>query len=378
MDHVNIADGPDAERIRVDLGTRSYDVLIGRTILDEGIHADIRTGGTAMLVTNADVHRLHGERTTQMLARAFTRVLTVILPEGEAHKTWASADRIFDALLEAACDRTTTLVALGGGVIGDITGFAAACYMRGIAHIQVPTTLLAQVDSSVGGKTAINHALGKNMIGAFHQPSLVLCDTDTLDTLPEREFLAGLAEVVKYGAMADARFFDWLEGNATLLLERDPAVVLKAVRRSCEIKAAIVQQDEREAGVRATLNFGHTTAHAIETGVGYGVWLHGEAVACGMAVAASLSAERGRLKRGDADRLMRLIDRLGLPTRPPALGAEAYLGLMRRDKKSQGGSIRFVLLEGIGRASVSDVDEASVLRALDACELRAQAAQVQP
>ena len=251
--------------------------------------------------------------------------------------------------------------------MGDITGFAAASYMRGIPYVQLPTTLLAQVDSSVGGKTAINHPLGKNMIGAFHQPLLVIADIETLRSLPEREYRAGLAEVVKYGAIADVAFFEWLENNVDALLARDPLAMVKAVHRSCELKADIVRHDEHETGIRATLNFGHTTAHAIETGAGYGAWLHGEAVACGMVVAAALSVDRGALAAGDAARLVRLIDRIGLPIQTSPLGRERYLELMRRDKKSQAGALRFVLLDALGHAFVATVDDASAMRAVEAC-----------
>ena len=368
-----------ADRVHVELGPRSYDVLIGQGLLDDARHlATLRRGGTAMMVTNTVVHALLGERTTRMLGQVFSRVLTVILPDGESHKTWASLDLIFTALLEHACDRDTTLVALGGGVVGDITGFAAASFMRGVPHVQVPTTLLAQVDSSVGGKTAINHPLGKNMIGAFHQPLLVLADIDTLRSLPEREYKAGLAEVVKYGAIADAAFFGWLESHVDALMAREPLTVAAAVRRSCEIKADVVRQDEHESGIRATLNFGHTTAHAIEAGAGYGAWLHGEAVACGMAVAAALSVERSALPAADAARLVRLIERIGLPVQAPSLGTDRYLELMRRDKKSQAGSLRFVLLDSLGHAVVQSVDDAAAMHAIEARALNATGATRPP
>ena len=354
--------------VHVELGRRSYDVLIGQGLLDDAGHlAALHLCGTAMLVSNTVVHSLFGKRTTRMLERVYSRVFTVVLPDGESHKTWSSLDLIFSALLEHACDRDTTLVALGGGVVGDITGFAAASYMRGIPYIQLPTTLLAQVDSSVGGKTAINHPLGKNMIGAFHQPLLVIADIETLRSLPEREYRAGLAEVIKYGAIADVGFFAWLEGNADALLAREPVAIAKAVHRSCEIKADVVRQDEHESGIRATLNFGHTTAHAIETGAGYGAWLHGEAVACGMVVAAALSVDRGALAAADATRLVRLIDRIGLPIQTPPLGRRRYLELMHRDKKAQAGAMRFILLDAIGRAVVATVDDASAVRAIEAC-----------
>jgi 3-dehydroquinate synthase len=294
------------------------------------------------------------------------RVLQIDVPDGEAHKDWASLDAIFDALLAANCDRKTLLYALGGGVVGDITGFAAACYMRGIAFVQVPTTLLAQVDSSVGGKTAINHPRGKNMIGAFHQPLRVIADLDTLASLPQREVAAGLAEVIKYGPIADNDFLDWLEGNIDALLARDTQALAHAVRRSCEIKAAVVAADEREGGLRAILNFGHTFGHAIETGLGYGEWLHGEAVGCGMVMAADLSVRLGLIDSACARRLESLIARAGLPTVGPALGAERYLALMRGDKKAEDGDCRFVVLDAPGRASVRAAPDAVVSAVLAA------------
>jgi 3-dehydroquinate synthase len=258
------------------------------------------------------------------------------------------------------------LYALGGGVVGDITGLAAALYMRGVPFVQVPTTLLAQVDSSVGGKTAINHPAGKNMVGAFYQPRRVVCDLDTLRTLPQRELLAGLAEVIKYGPIADAGLLDWIEQHLGALLARDPAALAHAVRRSCEIKAAVVGQDEREGGLRAILNFGHTFGHAIEAGLGYGQWLHGEAVACGMVMAADLSARLGLVDASFAQRIARLVARAGLPQRGPALGADRYLELMRVDKKAQGGQIRFVLLDAPGRAVVRAAPDALVREVLAA------------
>jgi 3-dehydroquinate synthase len=261
-------------------------------------------------------------------------------------------DRIYSALLEAKADRRTVVVAVGGGVVGDMAGFAAATYQRGIHHLQVPTTLLAQVDSSVGGKTAINHPLGKNMIGAFHQPVAVIADTRVLDTLAPRELAAGLAEVVKYGAIADAAFLDWIEAHAQALATREPSALAHAVARSCEIKARIVAADEREGGVRALLNFGHTFGHAIETASGYGTWLHGEAVAAGMVLAARLSANSGRIPAGDAERLAALLARLGLPVTAPTLPLATWLELMGRDKKNEDGRITLILLEELGRAAI--------------------------
>ncbi|MBU4507984.1 MAG: 3-dehydroquinate synthase, partial [Gammaproteobacteria bacterium] len=271
---------------------------------------------------------------------------------------------IFDALLEQGCDRRTVLFALGGGVVGDMTGFAAASYMRGVPFVQVPTTLLAQVDSSVGGKTGINHPLGKNMIGAFYQPQRVICDLDTLKTLPERELSAGLAEVIKYGPIADAAFLDWIETNLDKLRARDPVALAFAIRRSCEIKAQVVGADEREAGLRAILNFGHTFGHAIEAGMGYGQWLHGEAVGCGMVMAARLSQRLGLIDAKYVDRLTRLIERAGLPVVAPVLDAQdnagRYLALMRVDKKAEAGEIKFVLIDGSGQAVVRSAPDSLV------------------
>ena len=300
------------------------------------------------------------------LAARHARLLQIDLQDGEVHKDWASLDAIFDALLAAQCDRKTLLYALGGGVVGDITGFAAACYMRGIAFVQVPTTLLAQVDSSVGGKTAINHPRGKNMIGAFHQPLRVVADLATLATLPKREVAAGLAEVIKYGPIADESFLVWLEDNIERLLALDAAALAHAVRRSCEIKAGVVAQDEREGGLRAILNFGHTFGHAIETGLGYGEWLHGEAVGCGMVMAADLSVRLGLIDAAYARRVTRLVERAGLPTVGPALGAARYLALMRGDKKAEDGATRYVVIDAPGRASVRAAPDAMVAEVIAA------------
>jgi 3-dehydroquinate synthase len=275
-------------------------------------------------------------------------VLTVVLPDGEQYKDAATLGLIYDELLAQGCDRKTVLFALGGGVVGDMTGFAAACYMRGVPFVQVPTTLLAQVDSSVGGKTAINHPLGKNMIGAFYQPVRVICDLGTLATLPAREFSAGLAEVIKYGPIFDAGFLDWIEDHLDALMARDHGALMHAIRRSCEIKAEVVGADEREGGLRAILNYGHTFGHAIEAGLGYGEWLHGEAVGCGMVMATALSARAGLVDAAFVERIERLCVRAGLPVRAPALGAERYLQLMRGDKKSEAGEIRFVLIDQTG------------------------------
>ena len=337
--------------VPISLGQRSYDILIGRGLLDAPQSwRGLPKAADAVIVTNSVVGPLYTARLQASLSMLYQRVIVVELPDGEASKTWESMSRIFDVMLEAGCDRKTVLFALGGGVIGDLTGFAAASYMRGVPFVQVPTTLLAQVDSSVGGKTAINHPLGKNMIGAFYQPLRVVGDLETLDTLPERELRAGLAEVIKYGPIADEQFFDWIERNLDALLAREPAALVHAIRRSCEIKAAVVSRDERESGLREILNFGHTFGHAIEAGLGYGEWLHGEAVGCGMVMAADLSARLGLIQAEVAQRLRHLIARAGLPVVGPALGIDRYFALMRLDKKAVAREIRFVLLDGIGKA----------------------------
>ncbi len=357
--------------VTVDTGQDRYDILIGGGLFASaaawhGLPASAQT----VIVSNPVVNRLHGEALRRALAGR-PGVSTLELPDGEAYKTAETLNLIFDHLLGRGCDRKTLLVALGGGVVGDITGFAAATYMRGVPFVQVPTTLLAQVDSSVGGKTAINHPLGKNMIGAFYQPRRVLCDLDTLDTLPARELAAGLAEVIKYGPIADAAFLDWIEANLAALLARDRAAMTHAVRRSCEIKAAVVGADERESGLRAILNFGHTFGHAIEAGLGYGEWLHGEAVGCGMVMAAELSARLGLVPAAFADRLRALIERAGLPVVAPALGAPRFLQLMRVDKKAEGGEIRFVVVEGVGRAGVRAAPDELVARVIEQHSARA-------
>jgi 3-dehydroquinate synthase len=340
--------------VPVDLGERSYEIRIGADLLSSPTCLEgLRLAGDAMVVTNDVVAPLHLEALLRLLEARHPQVHTVQLPDGEAHKDWATLNRIFDALLGAGCDRGCTVYAFGGGVVGDMAGFAAACYMRGVDYVQIPTTLLAQVDSSVGGKTAINHPLGKNMVGAFHQPIRVLCDLSLLRTLPDREYRSGLAEVVKYGPIADWAFFEWLEANADALLVRDSMALNHAVRRSCEIKADVVGRDEREGDLRAILNFGHTFGHAIETGTGFGRWLHGEAIACGMVMAARLSTRLGMADADIADRLHRLLLRCGLPDRgPTSLTPDRYLELMRLDKKARAREIRFVLLDGRGKAVV--------------------------
>jgi 3-dehydroquinate synthase len=358
----------DVRKVAIALGERSYDILIAQGLLARADSwAGLPRASLAVIVSNPTVFALFGPALLSALAPHYPRVMTIELPEGESHKDWASLDLIFDRLLSAGCDRSTTLFALGGGVVGDITGFAAACYMRGVPFVQVPTTLLAQVDSSVGGKTAINHPRGKNMIGAFHQPLRVVCDLDVLDSLPARELAAGLAEVIKYGPIADAVFLDWIEAHLDALLARDRAALAHAVQRSCEIKAEVVAADERESGLRAILNFGHTFGHAIEAGLGYGHWLHGEAVGCGMVLASDLSVRLGLMPRDFADRMQRLCARAGLPVRAPSLGGvQHWLDLMRVDKKAEGGALRFVVIEAVGRASLRPVPEALVRECLAA------------
>ncbi|MCE1163255.1 MAG: 3-dehydroquinate synthase [Thiomonas sp.] len=337
--------------VRIALDTRAYDIRIASGLLDASdvFAAAAAPKGTALVVTNTTVAPLYAARLEQSLQPHFARVLRCTLPDGEEYKTWETLNQIFTDLLRHQCDRKTTLFALGGGVIGDMTGFAAASYMRGVPFVQVPTTLLAQVDSSVGGKTAINHLLGKNMIGAFYQPRLVVADLATLHTLPPRELSAGLAEVIKHAAIADVDFLDWLDAHIDALMARDDAAMAEAVARCCRIKAHVVAQDETEAGLRAILNFGHTFGHAIEAGMGYGNWLHGEAVGAGMVLAADLSVRLGLLAPADAERLARLIARAGLPVRAPDLGAERWAEWMQVDKKTEGGDVRFVLLAGLGR-----------------------------
>ncbi len=357
-------------RIDIPLGSRSYPIVIGEGLLSQpeawpSLAGGAATTTTAVVVSNPTVMPLHGARLHAGLQHLHRRVLVIELPDGEVHKTWAAVDTIVTRMLEAACDRKTIVYALGGGVVGDTAGFAAACYMRGVAYVQVPTTLLAQVDSSVGGKTAINHPLGKNMVGAFHQPVAVLCDLSTLRTLPDREYRAGLAEIIKYGPIADMAFFDWLETHIDALAAREPSALLHAVRRSCEIKADVVARDEREADVRAILNFGHTFGHAIESQTGF-AWLHGEAVAAGMVLAGTLSAQLGLVPSAFADRLRRLIERAGLPTHAPTMPWSAWRGWMQVDKKAEAGALRYVLLDGPGCATMRTVDDDTVRAVVEA------------
>jgi 3-dehydroquinate synthase len=356
------------ERVHLDLGPQSYDILIGRGLLDDPASWDgLPNSTTALVVSNTTVAPLYADRLEAALRARHRRVLRIELPDGESHKDWRSLNLVFDALLAGQADRKTVLYALGGGVVGDMTGFAAACYMRGVAFVQVPTTLLAQVDSSVGGKTGINHPLGKNMIGAFHQPLRVVADLDTLASLPPREFSAGLAEIIKYGPIADMAFFGWLEANIGALLAHDDLALRHAIRRSCEIKAQVVQLDERESGLRAILNFGHTFGHAIEAGLGYGEWLHGEAVGCGMVMAAELSMRLGLVDAGFVGRLRRLVELARLPVTGPALGVQRYVELMQVDKKAEAGEIRFVVIDGPGHARMAPAPQALVAEVLTAC-----------
>jgi len=353
--------------VRVQLGSRSYPITVGSNLLGAAAsYRELPRGSSAVIVSNETVAPLYAERLAGALAASYPRVTTVLLPDGEAHKTWQTLQTIFDAMLAAHCDRSTTVFALGGGVIGDLAGFAAACYMRGVPYVQVPTTLLGQVDSSVGGKTGVNHPSGKNMIGAFHQPLAVVADVDVLDSLPKRELVAGLAEVIKYGAIADDEFLAWIEEHLQALLARDKHALVEAVTRSCRIKAQVVASDERESGMRAILNFGHTFAHAIETGTGHGTWLHGEAVGCGMAMAADLSARLGLVAPQHAARLARVIGAAGLPLRAPPLRVARYVELMRMDKKAEAGEIRFIVLAGPGKAAVRSADPAAVAATIEA------------
>jgi 3-dehydroquinate synthase len=337
------------EKLTIDLGARSYPILIGPGLLGpRGPLVDLLGERDVFIVSNETVAPLWLPRLAGTLAGR--RTAQHLLPDGEQHKTMATLEGVLDALVAARFNRDCAVLALGGGVVGDIAGFAAACYQRGVDFVQLPTTLLAQVDSSVGGKTGVNHPGGKNLLGAFHQPIAVLADTDTLGTLPDRELRAGLAEVIKYGLIGDAPFLDWLEANMGALLARDAGALACAIRRSCAAKAAIVALDERESGPRALLNFGHTFGHAIEAASGFGAWLHGEAVAAGMVMAAELSQQLGWLAAADAARVRALVASAGLPVDPPRLGRRRMLELMRMDKKVRHGQLRLVLLRRLGEA----------------------------
>ncbi len=358
--------------LTVQLGDRSYPILVGPGLLDgHPMLEPLVRGRQVAVVTNERVEALYGARLRGAL-RGASAVITVALPEGEAHKNWVSLNLIFDALLAAQFDRRCLIVALGGGVVGDMAGFAAAAYQRGVDFVQVPTTLLAQVDSSVGGKTAINHPLGKNMIGAFHQPRLVLADTDALASLPARELSAGIAEMIKHGAIADPAYLGSLEQDMARLRAGDPDSLSRAVLRSCEIKASVVGSDERESGLRAILNFGHTFGHAIEAGAGYGQWLHGEAVGTGMVMAAELSARLGLVAGAVPERIRAAVAQAGLPLQGPAWPPERYVELMSVDKKARQGTPKFVLLEALGRAVVREAPVELVHEALLACSAPAR------
>ncbi len=357
--------------VEVCLQDRTYPIWIGEGLLDQAQvwSTALKPGRQVVVVSNEVVMPLYGERLVGCLSELGHSVSQVVLADGEAHKDFSGLMQIFDHLMQARIDRSATLIALGGGVIGDMGGFAAACYQRGIDFVQVPTTLLSQVDSSVGGKTAINHPLGKNMIGAFYQPKAVVIDMTVLKTLPSRELSAGLAEVIKYGAILDAQFFDWLEQNMPALVAREPAALAYAIERSCQIKAQVVAADERESsGQRALLNFGHTFGHAIEAGLGFGVWLHGEAVGCGMAMAGLLSHKLGQLDAAALARLVRLIGQAGLPLQPPDWPASTYLEWMAHDKKASGGHIRYILLRGLGRSEFRPVEDQAVCQAIEAAQ----------
>ncbi|MCC1495757.1 3-dehydroquinate synthase [Alcanivorax sp. 1008] len=351
--------------LNVALAERSYPIYIGKGLLDHDLLRKHVRARQVLVVTNEAIAPLYLDRVLAGLQGL--QVDSMLLPDGEKYKSLAVLEKIFDRLLEGRHARTTTLIALGGGVIGDMVGFAAACYQRGVDFIQVPTTLLAQVDSSVGGKTAVNHPRGKNMIGAFHQPKAVIIDTDVLETLPAREFSAGLAEVIKYGLIRDVEFYRWLTANIDALLGRDPSVLSEAILRSCQNKADVVAEDETEQGSRALLNLGHTFGHAIETATGYSAWLHGEAVATGMIMAAQLSADLGWLPQADVDALSALLARMGLPVKPPVgMTASQCRELMALDKKVHDGSLRLVLLRAIGQAVVTaDYDDAVLMRMLE-------------
>ena len=339
--------------LTVNIKDQPYPIHIGPGLLDR---ADLITPhlaqNRAVIVTNSTVAPLYAERLQKSLTTAGVENFSIVLPDGEIHKNWQTLNLIYDQLIEKRCERKTTLIALGGGVVGDMTGFAAATYQRGAPYIQIPTTLLAQVDSAVGGKTAINHPQGKNMVGAFYQPKLVLADTDLLNTLPNREFSAGMAEVIKYGLIRDLPFFEWLEANMERVMAREAEALIHAIFESCRNKAEVVAEDEKETGIRAILNLGHTFGHAIETATGYNTWLHGEAVAMGIILAMRASGQMGYIEGSTIARIGKILIHAGLPVTPPHLSAETYLELMGKDKKVEGGEIRLILLKGLGCAVV--------------------------
>ncbi len=355
--------------VEVALGDgRAYPIWIGEELLGlPAVWTACIDSRQVVVVTNATVANLYLATLVGALKASSREVIEVVLPDGEEFKDMAHLGTILDAMMQAQVDRSSTVVALGGGVVGDMAGFAASCYQRGVAFVQAPTTLLAQVDSSVGGKTGVNHPLGKNMIGAFYQPKAVVIDMSVLSTLPEREFSAGLAEIIKYGASLDRGFFDWLEDAMDALVARDSKSLAYAIEKSCQLKAMVVAEDERESsGRRALLNFGHTFGHAIEAGLGFGTWLHGEAVGCGMVMATRLSQDLGQVRADEASRVLDLVRRAGLPTQPPKWSAQTYLDWMRHDKKAAAGRIRYILLKGIGQAEFRPVDDAAVSASLQA------------
>ena len=353
------------QTLTVSLADRSYPIHIGAGLCTQAQWIPEKLlQGKAVVITNDTVAPLYLESVLSGLRAGGAECLPIVLPDGEAYKSWETLNKIFDELLSHRCERKTPLIALGGGVVGDLTGFAAATYQRGVPFIQIPTTLLAQVDSAVGGKTAINHPLGKNMVGAFYQPQVVIADMDTLRTLPPRELAAGLAETIKYGFIRDPEFLDWLEKNIERLNAREPEALAYAVERSCQNKAEVVANDERETGERALLNFGHTFGHAIETGAGYGTWLHGEAVAAGMVMAARLSEKLGLIGTSDVQRVVDILLRAKLPVDAPALGVERYLDLMGHDKKVEGGKIKFILLRKPGEAYICNKYDSAALHAV--------------
>jgi 3-dehydroquinate synthase len=350
------------QTLQVNLADRSYPIVIGAGLLQSReLLEQYLPARDAVLISNTIVAPVYADRVKSALGER--RVIEVILPDGEQHKTLSTASRVFDVLIANRIGRDAVLLALGGGVIGDLVGFVAACYQRGVAFVQIPTTLLAQVDSSVGGKTAVNHPGGKNMIGAFHQPQAVIADTDSLKTLPDRELRAGLAEIIKYGLICDANFFGWIEANIAALLARSPEALETAIHRSCRIKADIVERDEREGGERALLNLGHTFGHAIESATGYVEWLHGEAVGTGLLIAADMSARMGALDASVVVRLRELLQRIGLPVQAPRIGAQRAFDYMQLDKKVQAGRVRLILLEGLGKAVVTGSYPDRALRA---------------
>jgi 3-dehydroquinate synthase len=352
--------------VHVSLGDRSYPIWIGEGLLGQGsLWRSVLAGRQVAVVTNDTVGPLYAEGLLATLRQEGLEPILVTLPDGEVHKTMVVLGTVFDAMMAHRMERGATVVALGGGVVGDMAGFAAACYQRGVPFVQVPTTLLSQVDSSVGGKTGVNHPLGKNMIGAFYQPQAVLIDMAVLQTLPERELSAGLAEIIKYGASLDRAFFEWLEAHMPALRAREPSALVHAIERSCQIKAMVVAEDERESsGRRAILNFGHTFGHAIEAGMGFGQWLHGEAVGCGMVMAACLSEQLGQLAVADRDRIRRLVAAAGLPVEPPDWSSETYLEWMSHDKKTAAGQVRYIVLKGLGDAALQPVPSPVVAQAI--------------